>query len=167
VNNEHLSFFKFVGRVMGKAIYDGYHLDAFFTRAFYKHILGQEVTYNDMEDLDPDFYKNLKWLLDNNIDENAELFEYYFCYEEEELGRMVVKELKPGGKDERVTEANKEEYVSLICKMKMTTNIQQQIDAFLEGIYELIPRELIGIFTDKELELLISGLPEVDLDDLQ
>lgn len=41
-------------------------------------------------------------------------------------------------------------------------NIKAQIDAFLEGFYELVPKELISIFNFKELELLISGLPDFD-----
>ncbi|KAG6508465.1 hypothetical protein ZIOFF_033839 [Zingiber officinale] len=42
-----------------------------------------------------------------------------------------------------------------------------RINSFLEGFNELVPKELISIFNDKELELLLSGLPEIDLDDLQ
>lgn len=41
----HLEFFKFVGRVVGKALYDGQLMDAYFTRSFYKHMLGQPLTY--------------------------------------------------------------------------------------------------------------------------
>mgnify|MGYP001796661803 CR=1 FL=1 len=41
----HLDFFKFVGRVVGKALYDGQYIDAYFTRSFYKHALGQPLTY--------------------------------------------------------------------------------------------------------------------------
>lgn len=41
----HLDFFKFVGRVVGKALYDGQFIDAYFTRSFYKHMLGQPLTY--------------------------------------------------------------------------------------------------------------------------
>ncbi|GJS92882.1 GTPase LSG1-2-like protein [Tanacetum coccineum] len=36
------------------------------------------------------------------------------------------------------------------------------MNSFLEGFSELIPRELISMFNDKELELLISGLPEIN-----
>lgn len=43
---EHLKYFKFVGRVVGKAIADGHLLDAHFTRSFYKHILGIFDLYN-------------------------------------------------------------------------------------------------------------------------
>ena len=59
------------------------------------------------------------------------------------------------------------DYIKLLCHMKMTKNIQAQIGAFKSGFHELIPIELISIFDSKELELLISGLPEVDLEDLQ
>lgn len=38
---------------------------------------------------------------------------------------------------------------------------------FLDGIYEMIPLQLIKIFNHKELELLISGLPTIDFDDLR
>lgn len=41
----HLEFFKFVGRLVGKALYDGQLMDAHFTRSFYKHMLGQPLTY--------------------------------------------------------------------------------------------------------------------------
>ena len=44
----------------------------------------------------------------------------------------------------------------------MTNAIRPQINSFLDGFNELVPRELISIFNDKELELLISGLPEID-----
>lgn len=42
-----------------------------------------------------------------------------------------------------------------------------RLNSFLEGFYEIIPRHLISIFNEQELELLISGLPNVDIDDLK
>lgn len=45
----HLDFFRFVGRIVGKALYDGQLIDAHFTRSFYKHMLGQQLTYEDIE----------------------------------------------------------------------------------------------------------------------
>ena len=166
INGEHIQFFKFVGRIIGKALCDGFVLDLYFTRSFYKHILGQEVSYQDMEDLDVDFYKSLKALMEINLDE-SDLHEYYFAYEEEEFGKLTVKELVADGKNKRVTEDNKIEYMKLLCHMKMTKNIQAQIDAFKAGFHELVPIELVSIFDSKELELLISGLPTIDLDDLK
>lgn len=41
------------------------------------------------------------------------------------------------------------------------------MDAFLEGFYDIIPKHLISIFNEQELELLISGLPDIDIEDLK
>ncbi|KAI3703777.1 hypothetical protein L1987_73972 [Smallanthus sonchifolius] len=168
---EHLSYFKFVGRVVAKALFDGQLLDVYFTRSFYKHILGVKVTYHDIEAVDPDYYKNLKWLLENDVSDILDLTfsmdadeEKHILYEKTEV---TDYELKPGGGNIRVTEETKHEYVDLVAEHILTNAIRPQINSFLEGFNELIPRDLISIFNDKELELLISGLPEIDLDDLK
>ena len=49
----------------------------------------------------------------------------------------------------------------------MTGSIRSQIDSFLEGFYEIIPKRLISIFDEQELELLIAGLPSIDIEDLK
>lgn len=36
--------------------------------------------------------------------------------------------------------------------------ISTQVDAFLSGFYTIVPKDLIKIFDNRELELLISGL---------
>lgn len=82
-------------------------LDAYFTRALYKHILGQPLSIQDMEDIDPEYYKNLCWVLENDITN----FEMTFSYESDEFGFMVTKELIPNGQNILVTEENKKEYV--------------------------------------------------------
>lgn len=76
--------------------------------------------------------------------------------------KVTDHELKPGGRNIRVTEETKHEYVDLVAEHILTNAIRPQINSFLEGFNELIPRDLISIFNDKELELLISGLPEID-----
>ncbi|KAM4754376.1 E3 ubiquitin-protein ligase HUWE1-like [Cyanocitta cristata] len=85
----------------------------------------------------------------------------------QEFGVCEVRDLKPNGANVLVTEENKKEYVHLVCQMRMTGAIRKQLAAFLEGFYEIIPKRLISIFTEQELELLISGLPTIDIDDLK
>lgn len=168
---EHLSYFKFVGRVVGKALFDGQLLDVHFTRSFYKHILGIKVTYHDIEAIDPDYFKNLKWMLENDISDVLDLTFSIDADEEKlilyERAQVTDYELIPGGRNIKVTEENKHQYVDLVAEHRLTTAIRPQINAFMEGFNELIPRDLISIFHDKELELLISGLPDIDLDDLR
>ena len=66
INPEHLAFFKFVGRVIGKAIYDGRLLDAYFARSLYRQLLGKQVDYKDVEWVDPEYYNSLCWILEND-----------------------------------------------------------------------------------------------------
>ncbi|XP_042241661.1 E3 ubiquitin-protein ligase HUWE1-like isoform X2 [Homarus americanus] len=164
-NSNHLSYFKFVGRVIAKAIYDNKLLECYFTRSFYKHILGKMVRVVDMESEDYSFYQGLIYLLEHNV---ADLgYELTFSTEVQEFGVTEVRDLKPNGRNIAVTEESKMEYIRLVCQMKMTGAIRQQLNAFLEGFYDIIPKRLISIFNEQELELLISGLPTIDIDDLR
>lgn len=164
-NSNHLSYFKFVGRVIAKAIFDNKLLDCYFTRSFYKHILGKLVKYTDMESEDYAYYQGLVYLLEHNVNELGT--ELTFSLEVQEFGVTEIRDLVPNGRNIIVTEENKLEYVNLMCQEKMTGSIKQQLNSFLEGFYEIIPKRLISIFNEHELELLISGLPTIDIDDLK
>jgi len=165
INPDHLSYFRFVGRIVGKAVVDGFLLDAHFTRSLYKHMLGVKPTHHDMQAIDPDYYKNLKMILEYNLDDIG--LDLTFSTEAHSFGRSNTVDLIPNGRNVKVTEENKEEYVSLVCQHRMTTAIEKQIKEYLDGFYELVKPELISIFTAKELELLISGMPDIDIHDLK
>lgn len=160
----HLDYFKFVGRVVGKALHDNQHIDAHFTRSFYKHMLGAPLTYEDIEAVDPDFFKNLKWMLENDI---TDVLDLVFAEETDYFGRKSTVELCPGGASVKVTNDNKREYVDLVARHRMTTAIRPQIDAFLGGFWDVVPQPLVALFNDHELELMISGLPDIDIADLR
>ena len=83
------------------------------------------------------------------------------------FGMNEIHDLKQNGRNVQVTEENKREYVKLVCQEKMIGSIRQQMDSFLEGFYEIIPKRLISIFDEQELELLIAGLPTIDIEDLR
>ncbi|CAE7022008.1 UPL2 [Symbiodinium natans] len=164
VTRDHLDFFHFIGRVIGKAIHDAQNLEAWFTRGFYKHMLGKKVIAADLEAFDPEYFSNLKWMLEHDI---TDIVELYFCAESDDFGQIKVVDLKPNGRSIPVTNDNKYEYIQLMSEHKMTNSVRQQIDAFLKGLHEIVPPELLSLFDDKELELLISGLPDIDIDDLK
>jgi E3 ubiquitin-protein ligase HUWE1 len=162
VNPEHLSFFKFVGMIIGKAVFDGYVLDCHFSRAVFKRILNKTVSLKDMESLDLDYYKSLVWMLENDI---TDIIVETFSVETDDYGEHKIIDLIPNGRDIMVTEENKQEYVKSIVEYRLLTSIKEQMDNFLEGFYSMIPKELISIFDEQELELLVSGLPDIDVDD--
>lgn len=165
INTNHLDYFKFIGRVIGKAISDGHLMDAHFSRSFYKHVLGSPVDYSDLEALEPDYYNSLKQIL--NIPIESLGLDLTFSADMQKFGKQEVIDLVPSGRSIPVTDENKFDYVQLTAQHRMTTGIRSQIDAFLSGFYELVPPELISIFSPTELELLICGLPDVDIEELK
>lgn len=162
VNEEHLHFFKFIGRIIGKAVYEGRLLECYFSRAVYKRILGKPVSVKDMESFDPDYYKSLVWMLENDI--TGAVIET-FSVEEEEFGASKTVDLIENGSNIEVTNDNKHEYVRLIVEHKLLSSVKVQMEHFLQGFHGVIPADLIAIFNEQELELLISGLPDIDVDD--
>jgi len=52
-----------------------------------------------------------------------------------------------------------------MVEYRITKRVQEQYTAFMEGFNELIPQELINVFDERELELLIGGISEIDVDD--
>lgn len=165
-NPHHLDYFKFIGRVIGKAICDGFLLDAHFTRSFYKHILGQAISYHDLEAIDPTYYKNMMTLLSMNH-ADVQYLELTFSAEVDLFGETTTVDLVENGRNITVTGDNILDYVQLDAHHRMTAAIRKQLDAFLEGFHDLVPPELVSIFDAQELELLISGLPAIDLEDLR
>lgn len=162
INPEHLSFFKFVGIIIGKAIHDQCYLDCHFSREVYKNILNKPVALKDMESIDPDYYKSLLWILENDI---TDIIEETFSVETDDYGEHNVIDLISDGRNIAVTEENKQDYVKSIVEYKLNTSVKEQMDNFLIGFFSLIPKELISIFDEQEIELLISGLPDIDVDD--
>lgn len=160
-NEDHLSYFKFIGRVVGMAVYHGKLLDAFFIRPFYKMMISKPITIRDMESVDSEYYNSLLWILENDP---AEL-DLRFCVDEETFGLMQQRELKTNGANIPVTQENKTEYINLVIQGRFVSRIQPQMNAFLEGFNELIPLNLIKIFDEHELELLIGGIGKIDVKD--
>ena len=97
---------------------------------------------------------------DNDI---TDVIDETFTTTEDRFGEMVTVELKPNGADIPVTEENKKEYVSLIVEYRISRRVKEQFDAFMSGFSELIPQDLINVFDERELELLIGGMSEIDV----
>ncbi|XP_067339247.1 E3 ubiquitin-protein ligase NEDD4-like isoform X7 [Channa argus] len=160
-NEDHLSYFKFIGRVAGMAVFHGKLLDGFFIRPFYKMMLGKQISLKDMESVDSEYYNSLKWILENDPTE----LDLRFCIDEDNFGQTYQVDLKPSGSDMVVTNENKKEYIDLVIQWRFVNRVQKQMNAFLEGFTELIQIDLIKIFDENELELLMCGLGDVDVND--
>uniref|UniRef100_A0A8C2NMG1 E3 ubiquitin-protein ligase HACE1 n=1 Tax=Capra hircus TaxID=9925 RepID=A0A8C2NMG1_CAPHI len=106
VNPDHLNYFRFAGQILGLALNHRQLVNIYFTRSFYKHILGIPVNYQDVASIDPEYAKNLQWILDNDISDLG--LELTFSVETDVFGAMEEVPLKPGGGSILVTQNNKE-----------------------------------------------------------
>uniref|UniRef100_A0A8C6TUY9 HECT-type E3 ubiquitin transferase n=1 Tax=Neogobius melanostomus TaxID=47308 RepID=A0A8C6TUY9_9GOBI len=162
VNPEHLSYFHFVGRIMGMAVFHGHYIDGGFTLPFYKQLLGKPITLDDMESVDPDLHNSLVWILDNDT---TGVLDHTFCVEHNAYGEIIQHELKPNGKSVPVTEDTKKEYVRLYVNWRFLHGIEAQFLALQKGFNEVIPQHLLKSFDEKELELIVCGLGKIDISD--
>jgi E3 ubiquitin-protein ligase HUWE1 len=145
INEEHLLFFKFIGRIIGKALYENRVLDCHFSRAVYKRILGKSVSVKDMESLDPDYYKSLIWMLENDI---TDIITETFSVDNDKFGVVETIDFIPNGRNIQVTEQNKHEYVRLMVEWRLTGSVKEQLDEFLRGMLfffslSAMPREWV------------------------
>ncbi|CAD5113695.1 DgyrCDS2857 [Dimorphilus gyrociliatus] len=160
-NPEHLSYFKFIGRVCGMAVFHGKLIDGYFIRPFYKMMLGKSITLDDMESVDSEYYNSLKWIEEND----PECLVLSFSIVEEVFGQTEETELIPGGKDIPVSEDNKLDYIKNVINWRFSSRVKEQMSSFLTGFNEIIPNTNLQIFDANEIELLLAGLQDIDVQD--
>ncbi|XP_054863165.1 NEDD4-like E3 ubiquitin-protein ligase WWP1 isoform X3 [Amphiprion ocellaris] len=165
INPDHLSYFCFIGRFIAMALFHGKFIDTGFSLPFYKRMLNKKLILKDLESIDPEFYNSLIWIRDNNIEECG--LEMYFSVDMEILGKITSHDLKPDGANVLVTEENKEEYISLMAEWRFSRGVEGQTKAFLDGFNEVVPLQWLQYFDEKELEVMLCGMQEVDLQDWQ
>merc|ERR1711865_867797 len=83
--DDHLIYFRFLGRVMGRALFDQQLIKGHMVRHLYKHILGWPVTFNDLELIDEQYFLNMKKLVTYNKEE-LEMLCLDFTYTENSMG---------------------------------------------------------------------------------
>ena len=161
-NDEHLRYFHFTGRLLGKAVFDRQIVAGHLVRPLYKHILGWPLTIEDLEQLDADTYSNLIKLKDLD---DVEVCCLDFTVTEDHWGDAHAVELKPNGTNVPVTNANVDEYIQLQMRYRLLARVKDQVKALLVGFYDVVPEALLSVFDFQELELLLCGLPEIDMED--
>ncbi|KAJ0069455.1 hypothetical protein NL108_006047, partial [Boleophthalmus pectinirostris] len=165
INPDHLTYFRFIGRFIAMALYHGKFIDTGFTLPFYKRMLDKKPTLKDLESIDPEFYNSIMWVKENNLEECG--LELYFAQDMEILGKVSTHQLKADGENLLVTEDNKDEYIGLLTDWRFTRGVEEQTKAFLDGFNEVVPLEWLRYFDEKELELMLCGMQEIDLADWQ
>ncbi|TDG42604.1 hypothetical protein AWZ03_010965 [Drosophila navojoa] len=158
----------FIGRILGKAIYENLLVELPLAEFFLTKLAGKysDVDIHQLASLDPELYRNLLYLKDYPGDVSE--LNLDFTVASSSLGQTQVVELKPQGQSTPVTNSNRIEYLQLIANYKLNVQIKRHCKAFRKGLSNVLPIEWLYMFSNKELQILISGAEiPIDLEDLK
>lgn len=159
----------FIGRMLGKALYENLLVELPMADFFLSKILGQanaSLDVHHMASLDPVLHKNLLYL--RHYEGDVTDLGLDFTIVSSELGETKVEELKPNGSNIPVTSLNRIEYIHLVADYKLNKQIRLQCNAFRQGLANVVDLEWLQTFSTRELQVLISGAyAPVDVEDLR
>ena len=161
--------FEFLGKLLGKAIYENILVELPFSNFFLAKLLGKYNYVNDLLFLDSELHRNimkLRRMTSNEIDELS----LTFTTTQETImeNKIEIIELIPNGKETLVTNENKIKYIALLTDYKLNKSIKIQSQAFLNGLQQIVPPHLLKMFNQFELQTLISGKSGgIDIDNLR
>ncbi|KAJ6596287.1 HECT-domain-containing protein [Mycena vulgaris] len=163
---ESLKWFRFVGRILGKAIYDGILIDFAFAGFFLAKWLGKQGYLDDLASLDPTLYRGLIFL--KHYAGDVEDLSLNFTVDLDDGGATRTIELLPDGANMPVTKENRLQYIYLISHFRLSRQIKFQSEAFFEGLSEIIDPRWLKMFNQQELQALLGGADSgIDVDDLK
>lgn len=170
--------YEFLGRIVGKCLYESILVDISFAGFFLlKWATGQagENSYrgnlNDLRDMDEELYQGML-KLKNYSGDSAELG-LDFTIEDQISGRdepvkTITRQLIPHGDDVAVTNDNRLLYISYVARHRLIAQPQAQTTAFLRGLRSMIAPSWLSMFNQNELQRLVGGdSSEIDVDDLR
>ncbi|KAK0585629.1 hypothetical protein LWI29_031580 [Acer saccharum] len=158
--------FEFLGRVVGKALYEGILLDYAFSHVFVRKLLGRYSFLDELSTLDPELYRNLMYV--KHYDGDVQDLCLDFTVTEESFGKRHIIELKPGGKDVSLTNENKMQYVHAMADYKLNRQMLPFSNAFYSGLTDLIAPSWLKLFNANEFNQLLSGgKHDIDVVDLR
>lgn len=153
-----LSHYRFLGRVLGKAVYESILVEPQFCLPFLNQLLGQHNTVDDLKNIDPIYHKHLCSLRKMSGEEIASLgltFELTVSSSDGTSSRSI--ELVPGGSSLPVTGENVIRYIHLVAHRRLNIETARQANEFLSGFRDLIPASWVRLFSPYELQKVISG----------
>ncbi|VFQ60995.1 unnamed protein product [Cuscuta campestris] len=166
IHEHHLQYFKFLGVVLAKAIFEGILVDIPFATFFLSKLKQKHIYLNDLPSLDPELYHHLIFL--KHYEGNLSDLELYFVVVNNEYGEQKEEELLTGGKSMRVTNENVITFIHLVANHRLNAQIREQSSHFLRGFQVLIQKDWIDMFNEHELQLLISGAVDgIDVENLR
>lgn len=165
-SRNHLQVLHFIGRIMGKVLFDGERMPVHLTPNVYKSLLQEALHLEDLEEVDGQLYAELCWVRDT--EDAADLIcEVFAVHEKDAQGNQILFPLKSGGENMEVTEATKMDWVELKFRHALRGRVEKELQSLCNGFWEVLNPHLISIFSWQELEMMLCGSMNLDLDDWQ
>ena len=156
-----------MGRIIGKALYEGVLIDVAFADFFLAKWIGRQSFLDDLPSLDPELYQGLLFLKGYPGDVEKDLM-LSFTINDLEFGESKTIDLLPNGSMISVTNENRIQYIYLTAHYRVNVQIRKQCEAFFRGLKDLINPSWIRMFNQQELSLLLGGVSvPIDLEDLK
>jgi hypothetical protein len=166
---EALENFRFVGRVLGKALREGLTVQPRFARSFLSFLTGDfnyVTLLEDLRSLDPELHKNLRFLQLYEGDASDLGLDFTVSYER--FGETITEDLRYNGSHVDVTNGNKHAYVQAVARFHMVDRLKKPSEAFVSGLGDAVDVHLLRAFAAPELQVLISGADAaIDVEDLR
>lgn len=174
-----LKRFEFLGRIVGKCLYEGILLDlafaGFFLLQWPSTGSGEGNAYkgsvNDLRDLDDELYKGML-RLKNYTGDVSELGIDFTINDQISLPGQPIKtisrNLVPNGDKMFVTNDNRLLYISYVARHRLVLQSALQTSAFLRGLRQIIRPSWLSMFNQSELQRLVGGdSSDIDIEDLR
>lgn len=151
-------WYEFLGMVLGKAIYEGQLVELPLASFFLSKLLGKSNSLNDLASLDAELHRNLAYILTYKGDFSLLGLNFSLTEANPDLeGVVVERDLVPNGRNIAVTKENRIQYVYAMANYKLNVSIRRQCKSFLSGFSLFIRPFVARLFTETELQMLISG----------
>ncbi|KAH9090669.1 hypothetical protein Ae201684P_014464 [Aphanomyces euteiches] len=156
-----LELHRFLGKLIGTAVRHGLQIGLDLPSIVWRSLVGLPLTRRHLEEIDVVAYNTLTQL--EELKPSAESEEYckQFTFTTH-LSDGTEVPLRPDGESQHVDYESRLEYVNLSFKRRLSES-NPQLLALREGLSSVIPMEIAGLFTPKELETLICGRRQVDV----
>ena len=172
---DNFKHFEFLGRVLGKAVYESILVEPQFCLPFLNKLLNKVNTLDDLRGFDRVLFNNLSALRRMGEEEIKNLcltFEVQSSVNSAGtfLGGVKSVELVSRGSQTPVSKQNCIQYIHLVANHKLNVEQSKATRSFLRGFRDIIPASYVRMFSAKELQKIFSGDDEVkgiDVDDLK
>jgi HECT-domain (ubiquitin-transferase) len=160
------TYYRFFGRIIGKALAEGRELDCHLAPYILKHLVGCPVTLRDVKEIDRAFYHGIDFLQTFAAGGNdVSMLSLDFTTTFGCSPGMDPIELVSGGAAMSVTNENLPDYLVAAVTHRLFGFAKLQITSLLFGVLDVVPEYLMGVLDPLELELRLCGIPQIDVED--